>query len=158
LAVQLGLSHETQLPPLTWDQVREMASDLVEFGSHTVYHSFLPLLSSSAARTELEASKRRIEEETGRPCRMFAYPNGDYDAVSAAHVAAAGYKAALTQRLGVNRPSTSPYELARIHVPPDYAPHAFAFRVSTPPVTDLLVRAWTLMRSARNCFRAAPAA
>lgn len=62
---------------LTWDQVREMSrSGIIEFGSHTVTHPILTRVDPAQARQEIEASKKRIEQEIGKPVLSIAYPNG----------------------------------------------------------------------------------
>jgi hypothetical protein len=45
---------------------------------------------------ELTESKRVLENRLGRPCRFFAFPNGDHDATSADQVRRAGYDLAFT--------------------------------------------------------------
>jgi peptidoglycan/xylan/chitin deacetylase (PgdA/CDA1 family) len=63
---------------MTWDEVRQLASDpLVTVGAHTRRHYALAKLTLSEARTEMHESVRRIERETGLPCRHFSYPYGD---------------------------------------------------------------------------------
>lgn len=61
---------------LTWDDVREMAAEGVEFASHTCTHPILTRVPEERARSEIRKSKERIEEETGRKVDAFAYPNG----------------------------------------------------------------------------------
>lgn len=61
---------------LTWDQIREMSANGIEFGSHTVNHPILTRISLSEVMEELTASKRRIENELGKRILSFAYPNG----------------------------------------------------------------------------------
>ncbi len=63
---------------MTWDDVRELARDpLVTIGAHSCNHLALAKLSEVEARAEIEDSIRRIEVETGKPCRHFSYPYGD---------------------------------------------------------------------------------
>lgn len=63
--------------PLTWSQLREMASSgLITVGSHTHTHADLSVLSLTAVREELRRSQALIEERLGRPARHFAYPWG----------------------------------------------------------------------------------
>lgn len=63
--------------PLTWEQIREMQeSGLVSFGAHTHTHKILGRCSDETIRQEARQSKRIIEQNTGRPCVHFCYPNG----------------------------------------------------------------------------------
>lgn len=62
---------------LSWPQILEMEkSGLVVFGSHTVGHPNLVLLSDDAVRFELQESKRTLENRIGKPVQTFAYPYG----------------------------------------------------------------------------------
>lgn len=61
---------------LTWDQVRELSQNGIEFGAHTVSHPILTRISLSQAHAEIVNSKRRIEDEIGKQVVGFAYPNG----------------------------------------------------------------------------------
>ncbi|MDA8091334.1 MAG: polysaccharide deacetylase family protein [Nitrospiraceae bacterium] len=106
------------LYPLTWGQIREMKkTGLVSFGSHTVCHPVLSRCDRETQSFELIDSKRRIEEELGEPCPLFAYPNGkkdDYTRETVDLLKKAGYTHALTTNSGYNMSdSSNPYELKR---------------------------------------------
>lgn len=67
---------------LNWDQVREMYKAGIHFGGHTVNHPILTSVSLEEGKKEILESKKKIEEELGRPIKHFAYPNGrpqDFD-------------------------------------------------------------------------------
>lgn len=118
------------LPPLTWDQVREMRAERVVFGAHTHYHGWLDRLLPQEVERELVTSRERIESETGAPCRVLAYPNGNWTDAIAAAAGRAGFAYALTQDAGVNRASgLAPLALKRIQVPFDERIGSFACRV-----------------------------
>jgi peptidoglycan/xylan/chitin deacetylase (PgdA/CDA1 family) len=118
-------------PPLTWDQLRAMHRGGVEIGSHTCFHGWLDRLDPDEIAWELGESKRRIESQLGAPCRLLAYPNGNWDKRIAEAAARAGYDYALTQEKGVNRKAwLAPYALRRIEVPHDEWIGTFACRVS----------------------------
>ena len=62
---------------LNWDQIRVMSgSGLIEFGAHTVNHPILTRIPVEQAAYEIQESKRKIEEETGKTVNALAYPNG----------------------------------------------------------------------------------
>lgn len=62
---------------LTWDQLNEMnEGGLVEFGSHTIGHGYLTRLSKKKMKYELEASKRKLDENLYLPVRSIAWPYG----------------------------------------------------------------------------------
>jgi sugar transferase (PEP-CTERM/EpsH1 system associated) len=60
---------------LSWDNVRAM-SDVIEAANHTVEHHLLDELGKEEIRHQIASAKSRIEEQTGTPCRGFAYPSG----------------------------------------------------------------------------------
>lgn len=128
LRKHLGVSSASLLQPLKWQQVREMSSWGVEFGSHTVYHSILPALSESAAIEELHQSRSRLEEELEEQCTLFSYPNGDWNEACQKLVKSAGYLAALTQDRGVNSREYDLYAIKRIEVPFNETLGTFACR------------------------------
>ena len=61
---------------LRWDQVREMAKNGIEMGSHTMSHPILTRIPIKQVMAELVESKKRIESEIRMPVSSFAYPNG----------------------------------------------------------------------------------
>ena len=61
---------------MDWDEVRQLRSFGVDVGAHTVSHPILSSLAPDEMRRELSACKAKIEQETGKPCRTIAYPNG----------------------------------------------------------------------------------
>ena len=119
-----GLSKrlETNSPyrMLTCAAIHQMEqSQLVEFGAHTKSHAILKRLSPHDRKDQIEGSITAVEKLTGRPCRLFAYPNGqrdDYDEGCVDLLAAVGVKAAVTAIAGLNDARTPPLELKRIGV------------------------------------------
>lgn len=84
---------------LTWDEVRAMAQQGFEFGSHTLTHSILTGLTPSQARRELAESRERLQGELNEPVRALAYPNGtpaDFDPQIEKMAEACGYSVAFT--------------------------------------------------------------
>jgi peptidoglycan/xylan/chitin deacetylase (PgdA/CDA1 family) len=102
---------------LTRAAMREMTRDgLVDFGAHTGSHAILSKLSAAEQSCEIERSIREVSAVTGKPCRLFAYPNGtfeDYDASTVAILREAGITVAVTAEKGLNDRSTPPLELLR---------------------------------------------
>jgi len=79
LAQTLGTGFPESIPGLylDWDQVRSLSG--WEIGAHTVTHPVLTSVDAETVSREVAVSKMRIEEETGRPVRALAYPNGSRD-------------------------------------------------------------------------------
>jgi peptidoglycan/xylan/chitin deacetylase (PgdA/CDA1 family) len=94
-------------------QVREWLAAGQEIGSHTLSHPRLTQLSPDAAREEINASKKSIEDRFGVPILHFCYPYGDWNEGVRDLVAAAGYRTACTTQTGINLPGASPFELKR---------------------------------------------
>lgn len=101
---------------LRWQDVREMASQGISFGAHTLDHPILTFVGEEEARRQVRESKKRIEAELGSPITMFAYPNGsasDFDRSTQRIVEEEGLSLAVTTVSGANDESTNPYSLRR---------------------------------------------
>ncbi len=103
-------------PPMSPEQIRTMAGDLIEFGSHTLTHPSLPALTSAQKAIEIDQSRERCKALTGSDPLTFAYPFGDRDPESERLVKDAGYSCACaTDERPVSRGSTL-FALPRIAV------------------------------------------
>ena len=92
--------------PLTWEQIKEMNANGIDFGSHTCSHPILSKLDLAALRHEIVGSKLVIEKEIGRSVTSFCYPNGQPDDIGKEVVNAvrnSGYTCAVTTIKGSNR-------------------------------------------------------
>ena len=122
LKVTLPELPPPEYAPLRWDQVRAAAGSLIEFGAHTATHPILSSISSERElAAEIDGSKRRIEEELGRPVTHFCYPNGserDIGAAAIEAVRAAGFRTAVTTETGLVRETGDLLRLPRIGVEP----------------------------------------
>jgi peptidoglycan/xylan/chitin deacetylase (PgdA/CDA1 family) len=97
---QMFASLDDVAPPdgmmMRWDELRRIAVEGVEIGSHTVTHPLLATISDEAGiEDEMVHSFRRIEAEIGKPPRAIAYPNGSHDARVCRAAASAGYRLGL---------------------------------------------------------------
>lgn len=105
---------------MNWDQVRRMVSAGMTIGSHTANHQILAAVSAAEVRAELLTSRQRIQEETGRECWCFAYPNGgrsDFRQSDELAVQSAGYRCAFTQIAGSINRNAPRFALPRIPIP-----------------------------------------
>jgi peptidoglycan/xylan/chitin deacetylase (PgdA/CDA1 family) len=73
----------------------------------------LPALSDERASQEILGSKLDIERRLGGSVTSFCYPAGLYNARDVELVRAAGYRAGITTRSGINRGDTAMGELRR---------------------------------------------
>jgi len=120
-AVELPDAPPREHAPLTWDEVRALADDGVEFGAHTRTHPILSKVTSAALEDEIVTSKRRIEEATGRRVIHFCYPNGrreDFTEETIAMLERAGFETAVTTEPGINERGAPRFVLRRLGVEP----------------------------------------
>jgi peptidoglycan/xylan/chitin deacetylase (PgdA/CDA1 family) len=118
LVEQLGCRDATSDPlMLSWSELREMAGEEWEVGSHTVEHRILTKISEAEIQRELANSKETLEQHLQIPITLFAYPNGkehDFGESVKELVQAAGYRAALTTVSELNGEGFEPFEIHRI--------------------------------------------
>jgi peptidoglycan/xylan/chitin deacetylase (PgdA/CDA1 family) len=103
---------------LNWTELRELSDAGVEIGSHGVHHEQHHANQPAADRIrELLESRRELEARLSRPCRAFAFPNGDYVPESPAELADTGYSAAFTTEPGTVERSAERFLLPRLAAP-----------------------------------------
>jgi peptidoglycan/xylan/chitin deacetylase (PgdA/CDA1 family) len=109
-------NYKGSITYLTPDQIREMSRFGISFGSHTDTHPLLTDLSQDEAEKELMTSKKILENWTGNPVTLFAYPNGAFSPKYFPVISKTGFHAALTTIPGVNTKETPPWELRRTEI------------------------------------------
>lgn len=102
--------------PMTREELGAIRSDLVDFGSHSLSHASLPLLSPQEKVREIRESLGRCAELTGAVPRSFAFPYGNFDPESERLVAEAGFLCACKADGFFVRRTTSRFALPRIFV------------------------------------------
>ncbi len=122
--------------PLNWNQVREMAANGQEFGSHTASHPVLTNLTPSALRAELIDSKAKLEEEIQRSITTMSYPDGNSLAFNDAVVDAVkstGYQFGASYLTGTNNLNRlDHFRLKRLHVERDTTREDFEGMLACP--------------------------
>ncbi|MBN2029034.1 polysaccharide deacetylase family protein [bacterium] len=68
-----------QFQHLSWDQIVQLKNAGFEIGSHTVHHPDLTRISSPLLKSELEISKKQIEDKIGEEVRFISFPFGRYN-------------------------------------------------------------------------------
>lgn len=138
LGVPMPVHPPEENAPLTWEEIRRLSAEGVDLGAHTGTHPILSRVREDGdLRQEIDGSKERIEEQTGRSVLHFCYPNGkwrDFDARVVEMVRHARFETAVTTEPGLNFRGADPLRLLRIGVTPDYPQPYFescaaAFRV-----------------------------
>jgi len=64
---------------LSWAVVKQMSSDGIDFGAHTVNHPHLTNISFDQVRWETIKSKKDIERELEKEVSAFSYPYGNFN-------------------------------------------------------------------------------
>jgi len=102
--------------------VQELARHGVTFGSHTVSHPRLVELDRDRIYSELEQSKKRIEDELQQPVTSFSYPfafpeeQRTFVEMLRELLLRAGYEQAVTTRIGFAGKEDDPLLLKRLPV------------------------------------------
>lgn len=96
--------------------LRALADDGVDIGSHTMTHPQLDLVPLSRARREIVESKDALEQMLGRPVSTFAYPHGHHTRAIKDLVMAAGYSSASAVRNMVSHDRDDIFALARLTI------------------------------------------
>ena len=73
-----GGAPDTELRPLTWDELAELAEQGWEIGSHSRTHPLLSSLTDAEIKSELGGSREEIVSRLGR-CDSISYPWGELD-------------------------------------------------------------------------------
>ncbi len=82
---------------MTVEEIRRTAaSPFITIGSHGYYHNDLSQLPLADAAEELHLSKTYLEQVTGKPIYLFAFPYGNYTAAVVEEGVNAGYRYLLT--------------------------------------------------------------
>lgn len=64
---------------LSWDEVKEMNENNIDFGAHTINHPVLPKLTHEEAKWEIMESKKVLEENLQQEVNHFSYPYGTFN-------------------------------------------------------------------------------
>ena len=145
LVEQLAAAMRSKLPKdlmMRPAQIRRLRDEGMDVGGHTVSHPILAVLDAQQARAEIMGGKHRLEEITGAPVTLFAYPNGkpgrDYGPRDTELVRRAGFTAAVSTTAGAANRFSDLFQLPRF-TPWDKSPRRFGLRLLA------------------NCARSAPA-
>lgn len=124
---------------MNWKDIRDVLSNGIAIGSHTVSHRVLATLDEDKQFEELRSSKRFLEDMLPGNIRSFSYPVGDYTTFSEKTkelARRAGYDAAFSFKTGVNyRCITDPFDIKRIEPTEDF--HAFKATMIVPRIFSI---------------------
>jgi peptidoglycan/xylan/chitin deacetylase (PgdA/CDA1 family) len=111
------LPDDDSFAMLSWEQVKELARQGGEIGSHTQTHCCMTAEPANRRRDELEGSKEAIEARLGNAVTLFAYPYGKTPYIDPAFgllVRECGYQCAITTEQGLVTPRSDPFRLPRM--------------------------------------------
>ena len=108
--IPLGCARERLMDPA---QIREWLAAGHSIGAHTLTHPRLTQIGADAAREEITASKKKLEDHFGVRVDHFCYPFGDHDERIRDMVGEAGYRTATMTKRGLNTKSTPRLALRR---------------------------------------------
>lgn len=121
LAQAIAHTAEARVPTnlmMTSEQVAALVAQGMEVGAHTVLHPILKEVDIEVARAEIETGRKRLEQITGAPVRVFAYPNGrpgrDYAMEHVRLVRDLGFDAAVSTAWGTATPGADFYQIPRV--------------------------------------------
>ncbi|HEV7744217.1 MAG TPA: polysaccharide deacetylase family protein [Pyrinomonadaceae bacterium] len=115
---------------LTWSEVRELAKQGMEFGSHTCTHRSLTDIPHAQARGELEESLNTLSSYLGSNSFPLSYPHGKSSQAISRLSESLGYSCAVTALLGQNGEECDLFALRRTIVASDDDLPTFVARVS----------------------------
>jgi peptidoglycan/xylan/chitin deacetylase (PgdA/CDA1 family) len=106
---------EEARPHLSREEIVEMATHGIEFGSHTTNHRLLHELKPEEVKYEVSDAKKQVEELLQKPCKTLAYPAGFFNKTVEKIVAEEGYTCAFSTVYGPKEPIDL-YALNRIEI------------------------------------------
>jgi peptidoglycan/xylan/chitin deacetylase (PgdA/CDA1 family) len=118
---------------MSWSDVRSLRDQGFEIGNHTVTHLDMGTATAEQMRDELAVSQRKLTDELGVAPRLFAFPFGGREQISALArdlVREAGFDCGVACHGGVNVARSDPFELNRIGIAEWFAtPNQFGYEL-----------------------------
>ena len=115
---------------LSWEEVKVLREQGVEFGSHTCSHRKLSELATTEADRELRVSHEAVDAHLSQHTMPLAFPYGSYSDAVIATARQLPYTCALTTDAGTNGPATDLFLLRRNLIGDDDDEALFVARVS----------------------------
>jgi peptidoglycan/xylan/chitin deacetylase (PgdA/CDA1 family) len=114
---------------MSGEQLKNLPTELVTLGSHTMTHPNLLSLSCDEARREIVESRKALESILNRPVRLFSFPYGLFNEELAQMCREAGYQKAFTTvpTLVVSQPSG--FLIGRVDASPMDCPLEFRLKL-----------------------------
>ncbi|MFK7803263.1 MAG: glycosyltransferase [Anaerolineae bacterium] len=110
-----------KVPLMSWQEIRALQADGVDFASHSVNHRALDRISPFKAWRELKQSKHILEEGLDIPIDTIAYPFGLHNRLVHLLAGLAGYAYAFTCQPGAVTTRHSMLAMPRIEIEGSYS-------------------------------------
>ena len=114
-----------EVPLMTWQEVRQLQTAGIHFGSHSATHPALTALTPAQVVEEGLRSRTILEDKLGWPVTTFAYPYGDTNKVVQHLLGACGYTTGVTTWHYFSHFNDSPLALPRVEVAGSDSPAMF---------------------------------
>jgi peptidoglycan/xylan/chitin deacetylase (PgdA/CDA1 family)/SAM-dependent methyltransferase len=149
-AASWDAQHGPPAPLMSWDHIRELADQGVEFGAHGHTHTRLPSLSYEAAREEAQTSGRILREELRREVSLFSYPFNARNPQAVEAIRSSGFSYAVTAGAPCGR-GVPALEMPRIEVLGTDSMETFIEKLGPPVKAPLWDRArYRVLRMLRD--------
>jgi len=89
-------TSDTGREVMSESELKQIPSEMVKIGSHSLTHPRMPQLRPSQAKTELEESRRILERMLGQPISLFSFPYGSFNEALVDWAKEAGYERVFT--------------------------------------------------------------
>jgi len=124
---------------MSWDEARKLSKEGFVIGAHSVRHTILTREAQTVACGEIRDSLAAVSSELGFPCRTFAFPNGNYNAVLAKCALESGATTVMTtDPTWVDR-QTPLWRLPRIQLFGSSKPRMISMKVAAATVPGVLI-------------------
>lgn len=107
---------------MTGEQISNLANQNIFFGGHTHSHTILSSMDYPEVENEIAVNKERLEKLTGKPCQLFAYPNGgfgDFDDNHKKILRKVGFRASFSLTYKRSSVYADSMDISRINVNPE---------------------------------------
>jgi len=101
---------------LNWNELRQMQTNGISFGSHTVNHVLLTCAAPATSQQEIEGSRNQLREQLGQDIAYFSYPWGSVFGHVRRQVASGGYRYACVAQMAYHGRPQDPFLISRIPV------------------------------------------
>ena len=111
------------------EQIKKMSDGGMEFGSHSMSHPDLSVISFRQLQYEIDESKKILEDITEKKITSFCYPAGRYNQEVIEQLRMSGYQSAVTTKYGLAHISQDIFELHRIRINYEDSLSAFSRKI-----------------------------